>query len=398
VKNTNDSPDVSVDVVILGGGIAGLWLLDRMRRAGFSVALFEADRLGGGQSVASQGIIHGGTKYTFGRVFDSAVRELRQMPERWREGLEGVNGPDLTAARTLSSTTCMWVPRQLGGGVLGAVSRTIMRSRVEPLPRAEWPGALDADSADGSVYELDEVVLDVPSVLQALQANHREWIRKIPDPTGISFAEGGRSLRIGELTIAAQRIVLAAGAGNEDLIERAGIAEVRQQRRPLHQVVVRGMKQPLYAHCVGKSTKPLATVTAHPSGDGDYVWNVGGLIAEDGVVESESVLVERARRELPKLFPGADFSSAGWASFRIDRAEWAGADGRLPGGPVLQPSGSYIVAWPTKLALAPALAERVVALLAEQQLRAGEARTDGLASLPEPEVARPPWERIESWS
>jgi len=394
----NDSPDVAVDVLILGGGIAGLWLLDRLRHAGFSAALLEADRLGAGQSVASQGIIHGGTKYTFGRVFDSAVRELRQMPAIWREGLEGESGPDLTAARTLSSHTCMWVPRQLGGGVLGAVSRTIMRSRVEPLPRAEWPDALDSKAADGSVYALDEVVLDVPSVLEALHAGHRDCIRRIPDPADISFAEGGGSLRVGGLTIAAQRIVLAAGAGNEDLIERAGIAEVRQQRRPLHQVVVKGMKQPLYAHCVGKSTKPLATVTAHPSSAGDYVWNVGGLIAEDGVAQSAEALVERARRELPQLLPGADFGSARWATFRIDRAEWAGADGRLPGGPVLQPSGAYIVAWPTKLALAPALAERIAGLLEEQQLRPAQSRTEALASLPEPEVARPPWERIESWS
>ena len=57
------SQALSTDVLIVGGGIAGLWLNARLRRAGYATLLVEADRLGGGQSVKSQGIIHGGTKY-----------------------------------------------------------------------------------------------------------------------------------------------------------------------------------------------------------------------------------------------------------------------------------------------------------------------------------------------
>src|SRR5690606_11727556 len=53
----------STDVLIVGGGIAGLWLDARLRRAGFATLLVEKGSLGGGQSVKSQGIIHGGTKY-----------------------------------------------------------------------------------------------------------------------------------------------------------------------------------------------------------------------------------------------------------------------------------------------------------------------------------------------
>ena len=107
--------------------------------------------------------------------------------------------------------------------------------------------------------------------------------------------------------------------------------------------------------------------------------------------------LERARRELPKLFPGADFGSAGWASFRVDRAEWAGADGRLPGGPVVQTSGSYVVAWPTKLALAPALAERIVGVLHDQGVRPAASSVEALAALPSPEVAPPPWAEVRTW-
>ena len=396
-------PDVVVDIAIIGGGIAGLWLLDRLRREGFSAALLEADRLGAGQSVASQGIIHGGTKYTFGLMLDSAVKELREMPATWSDCLRGSGGPDLTRARTLSPRTYMWVPRQLGGGVLGAFSRMIMRSRVQALARSEWPDGLDSHSGAGSVYALDELVLDVPSVLAALQSAHRERIRRIPEGRGLSFEErdGNGRLKVGDISLSAQRFVLTAGAGNEELLVHAGLDDVRAQRRPLHQVIVAGMKQPLYVHCVGKSTKPIATVTAHPSSQGDYVWYVGGLIAEDGVAESQAGLIERAKRELPRVFPAADFSAARWATFRIDRAEGATAGGRRPGGPVVHSQGHHIVAWPTKLALAPALCERVVQLLRRQQVRPGPSQAsqiDALDSLPEPSVARPPWEEVEVWS
>jgi glycine/D-amino acid oxidase-like deaminating enzyme len=392
------SPGVVVDVAIFGGGIAGLWLLDRLRHEGFSAALLEADRLGAGQTIASQGIIHGGTKYTFGLMLDTAVKELKAMPETWRDSLGGSGRPDLSRARTLSPRTYMWVPKRVGSGVLGAFSRIVMRSRVQRLQRSEWPAGLDSQAAAGSVYALDEFVLDMPSVLEALKTAHRERIRRIPGRGGLSFADGEGRLRVGDISIAAQRFVLAAGAGNEELLARAGIDDVRHQRRPLHQVMVSGMKQPLYAHCVGRSARPLATITAHPSSEGDYVWYVGGLIAEDGVAETEAHLIQRAQRELPRLFPAADFGDARWATFRIDRAEGAVAGGRRPDGPMIFSRGNFIIAWPTKLALAPALSERVVQLLHRQQVRPGASQIEGLSTLPEPEVARPPWEGVELWS
>jgi len=79
-----------VDVVILGGGIAGLWLLDALHQAGYSALVLNKGDLGQGQSIAAQGIIHGGTKY-FGAT---AVSDLAPMPARWRASLTGKLGPD----------------------------------------------------------------------------------------------------------------------------------------------------------------------------------------------------------------------------------------------------------------------------------------------------------------
>ena len=60
-----------LDALIFGGGAAGLWLLDRLSRDGHHVVLLEARSLGMGQTVASQGIIHGGLKYTLSGLANS---------------------------------------------------------------------------------------------------------------------------------------------------------------------------------------------------------------------------------------------------------------------------------------------------------------------------------------
>jgi len=36
--------------------------------------------------------------------------------------------------------------------------------------------------------------------------------------------------------------------------------------------------------------------------------------------------------------------------------------------------------------------------LREQRIQPGAARLDGLAALPEPTVARPPWDEVAQWS
>ena len=390
------SPDVVVDVAVFGGGIAGLWLLDRLRAAGYSAALFEADRLGAGQTAASQGIVHGGAKYTLGLRRSRAVAALKEMPASWRRSLRGVAGPDLSKARELAAAFHLWIPKQPGGGLLAGFSRSMLHGRVRRLPPSEWPSALGG--AAGSVYALDDFVVDVPSVLEALRAAHTDCIRRLPAGAEPKFAEGEAIAQIGDVRVRAQRVVFAAGAGNAELLARVGLGDVPHRRRPLHQLMVAGMTQPLYAHCAGRSALPLATLTAHPLSPAEYVWYVGGRIAEDGVHENREQLIERARSELPRLFPGADFGKARFATVMVDRAEGAApAAGRLA-GPVVGEQGDFIAAWPSKLALAPALADAVVARLGKRGVRAGESVTEALAALPPAEVARPPWEDVVSWS
>ncbi|MBF2983044.1 FAD-dependent oxidoreductase, partial [Pseudomonas aeruginosa] len=71
---------LSTDILIVGGGIAGLWLNARLRRAGYATVLVESASLGGGQSVKSQGIIHGGAKYALHGALTGASEAIADMP------------------------------------------------------------------------------------------------------------------------------------------------------------------------------------------------------------------------------------------------------------------------------------------------------------------------------
>lgn len=383
--------EVELDVAIIGGGIAGLWALDACRGAGLEAALFERSTLGEGQTIASQGIIHGGAKYTLGLMADSSVSELREMPDVWRAALAGAKGPDLSLARVLSPCTHLWHPKRAGSSLVASFSRRVMRSRVSLLPREEWPEACHSPRGGGHVQQVDELVLDVPSVIDVLRRAHAGRVKRLPRDARIRLRSSPAELEVGDLRVRAQTLVLTSGAGNEGLLDALGIETIRTQRRPLQQVLIAGMHTPLYAHCVGRGTRPLATVTAHPADDGSYYWYVGGELAELGTRLSAEGLIAKAKQTLPSLFPGADFGPARWATHGVDRAEPATADGYKPTGPAIVRVDDVVVAWPTKLALAPALAEMLVDEIRTPGHAPVRARLDGLGRLPDAEVAKPPW-------
>ena len=72
----------STDIVIFGGGIAGLWMLNCLRNQGYQAILLETDKLGSGQTLASQGIIHGGLKYALNGALGGAANIISDMPAR----------------------------------------------------------------------------------------------------------------------------------------------------------------------------------------------------------------------------------------------------------------------------------------------------------------------------
>jgi hypothetical protein len=155
----------------------------------------------------------------------------------------------------------------------------------------------------------------------------------------------------------------------------------------------------LFAHCIGDdfSLTPKLTVTTHPSSDGRTLWYLGGEIAENGVGVADAELISRGQRLLQSLFPWVELADAEWGCLPIDRAEAAMADGKRPDGALFVSEANCLAAWPTKLTLAPALADGVLAELEQHRVLASA--DGGLAlqtlsqHLPPATLAQAHWDR-----
>ncbi|QGZ28675.1 NAD(P)/FAD-dependent oxidoreductase [Stutzerimonas stutzeri] len=385
------SDSLSTDVLIVGGGVAGLWLNARLRRQGYSTLLVDKGALGGGQSVKSQGIIHGGTKYALSGALTGASEAIADMPRRWREALAGGGELDLSGVRVLSDAHYLWSPGTLTGNLTSFFASKAVRSRVGQVKGDQLPPALQDPRFKGKVYRLSELVLDVPSLIARLadlagpallKAERIEPLNENGELTGLIV--DGRAIN-------AQRIVLTAGAGNAELLSALGLALPAMQKRPLHMVVVKAATlKPLYAHCLGGGTKPRLTVTSHPAADGEWIWYLGGDLAEaQGVARDEATQIAAAKKELADLVPWIDLSSAQWATLRIDRAEPAQSAQARPDNAFLAEQGRLLVGWPTKLALAPDFADRVQAALTRDGIHPRP--HPALPDLPPPPVTGPFW-------
>ncbi|AGI26339.1 hypothetical protein H681_22360 [Pseudomonas sp. ATCC 13867] len=388
------SESLSTDILIVGGGIAGLWLNARLRRAGFSTVLVENTALGGVQSMRSQGIIHGGTKYALHGALSGASEAIADMPALWRDCLAGTGEVDLRGVRVLSDAHYLWSPGSLAGNLTSFFASKAVRSRVAQVKGADLPPALQDKAFKGKAYRLTELVLDVPSL-----------IARLAELAGGSLLAGERiealregdklvGLRVDGREIRAQRVVLSAGAGNQALLRELGLERPEMQRRPLHMVLVTAPTlKPLYAHCLGGGPKPRVTVTTHPLSNGDWVWYLGGDIAEaGGVARDEAEQIAEAQRELHKLVPWVDLSAARWATLRVDRAEPAQSNLLRPDSAFLAEDGALLAGWPTKLALAPNFADRVLESLEKNGIR--PQASAALPELPRPALARPVWEEL----
>ena len=74
--------DLHYDLIVIGGGVSGLWLLNHFSQLGYSIALFEKDELGSQQTIASQGMIHGGVKYALSGALNKSSEAIGDMPPR----------------------------------------------------------------------------------------------------------------------------------------------------------------------------------------------------------------------------------------------------------------------------------------------------------------------------
>ena len=385
---------ISTDVLIVGAGVAGLWLNARLRRQGFSTVLVENHSLGGAQTLKSQGIIHGGAKYALHGALTGASEAIADMPRRWREALAGEGELDLSGVRLLSDAHYLWSPGTLAGNLTSFFASKAVRGRVDQVKGDQLPPALQDPRFKGKVYRLAELVVDVPSLVERLAELAGDSLLAGQKVEPLFENERLIGLRVDGLDILAQRIVLSAGQGNAELLTSLEINVPAQQLRPLHMVMVKGPSlKPLYAHCLGGGPKPRITVTTHPAANGEWVWYVGGDIAEaEGVARTPDEQIAAAKKELASLLPWVDLSQAQWATLRVDRAEPAQSGLVRPDNAFLADTGRLLVGWPTKLALAPDFSDRVINALEQDGIKPGN--VPALPDFPRPPLGKTAWEQL----
>lgn len=385
---------ITTEIAIVGGGVAGLWVLNLLRARGIDCRLFEASALGAGQTIASQGLIHGGVKYTLSGATTSASETIAAMPDRWRACLSGEGDIDLSETRVLSDSHYLFADGRATSRLTAFFASRALRGRVRKVTGDGLPEVFRHPAFDGVVYRLNDFVVDTASLLASLAAPHRDRIHY----GALSVGESGQ-LRDGNgADVQAQKTILAAGEGNQRILQAMEIP-VAMQRRPLSQVLVTGNLPRVYAHAVslGSADKPLVTITSHRAANGQTTWYLGGAIAEETARPDEDQK-QAALQLLGHLFPWLDLRETRVGVRRIDRAEPARSEGGRPDAPfvakhVVNSHGDVIVCWPVKLTLAPLLGDMALKEIGVANAGAGEMMTggdqrDGAAA----KIAPAPWE------
>ena len=380
---------IQVDLIIIGGGIVGLWALNQLSKLGYQCVLIEKNQLGCSQSGYSQGIIHGGIKYSLTGSLTKATTSIKDMPSLWQQCLQGQGPIDLTSVKVLSSAHYLWSPQTITGKIAQFLARKSLQGETSLLSPPDYPPIFQHQQFKGSLVAVKETVLDVPSLLQQLAIPHQSRI-----------IQGHATIKDHMVEVAhnqlykfvGKKIILTAGAGNEALCANLPDAP-SMQRRPLHMVTIKlPQLTPTFAHCLGANQLPRLTITSHQQSSGEWIWYLGGQLAEMGIARDQAQQLQTAREELQQLFPWFNWQQATGDSFLIDRAEIKQASGKRPDLPFVGKAGHCIVSWPTKLAFTPLAVEEIIKQLELENIKPSS--ENNLPSFPYPGVLTPSWEHL----
>jgi glycerol-3-phosphate dehydrogenase len=390
---------ITTDVAIIGAGIAGLWLHHRLNQSGYHAVLIENGKIGQGQTLSSQGIIHGGSKYALNGILSKASQVISNMPDHWKSCLDGSGEIDLRKVKKLAEHQLLWSKDRLSSKMVSFFASKALSSRMQPVDNEQRPALFRDPAFKGALYQLDEPVLDVPSLLKALVTPFQQRMLSVPAEANYQWQKSGdniQSLYIDEqYEVQAQHYVLTAGEGNEALLNRLNISKPAMQRRPLQMLLCKSKQadKPLpaiYAHSLGAGSKPIATISSHRNKAGEVIWYLGGNIAEEGVGKDKQTLINEAKTLLHKILPWFELPELDWATHPVNRAEPKQSSLTRPDSAFVSTKGNLHICWPTKLALAPDLSDQMFKQLEKAKLEAGSHKN---ADFEHPEIAETLWDR-----
>ena len=370
---------ITLDILIIGGGIQGLWTFNNLTELGYRVALITDSPLGNGQTLDSQVYKHTGHFYN---NIEMAQR-LKEFSQEWQDFIKASN---LVKAQKQAF---------LGFNRKVAVKWTQMwdqagleYSGIDPqeIPQAFKEGELK----QGCFFHTGETCLHGQELIKNLAEPVKDLIFQ-GQITGFQSNHGlvtevQATIAGKAITFLPKYIVLTAGRGNQHLLNQITKDDVVlhqktkdiQQLRRCQVLVLKGEKLP--------STSCLFPGLQLFSGcrevNGEIIWLV--TYGFDDPIEldiNSKIPVDKKRlqlciKQLQKVMPKIMEMDLDWALYPAVKAESkALGSGLRPNGDFVDNCGlqNVTVCYPTKLSLAPRASKRIAHKI-QDYLGQGEGR------------------------
>ena len=315
-----------VDVVVIGGGVQGLVILDTLIQAGYSCALVTEGDLGEGQTLHSHGFLNTG--------FGMSGRELPEAAAQIVHPFLRARGVTLTGDWAVLPPT----------GLRGLLMRT--RPAFARFPPAHLSEGFSSAFKD-TARTLPDYSFNKRQLVAALSQGREQYIVRGSvtgfrgrDPVeAVALRLAGSNEATQETELRARAVVVAAGCGSKRLL-RILVGATPQLKRIKHRVVqmlcLRAPRGALPVRSVAALSLGLL-LAAHDDGE-RVIWYVtpmrlGGPsfdgVPNDAAAPADPILLRRTWDRLQTLYPplsGIEGLQVGhYAGYRQDIGNWPGA-------------------------------------------------------------------------
>ena len=353
--------------IVVGSGIAALWCANHLQSLGHNVIVLEKQEIGCGQTIFSQGMIHGGAKYSLDGQLSKSTISISDMPLVWRNALDGKGNVDLSNSKKITDFQFLWSSANAASKLLTFFGSKVMSSKMQSINPADHD-PFSSEKFKGSLFKLNEPVVDVQTVLQNLVNNLDNSILNL-EVKKIEFkSDNSVDVTTNKDVINCDEVVLAAGEGNEKILQNSGINIFPMQLRPLAMgaVYLNKIIPDIFGHHLGVSSRPSLTISTHYV-DGNQVLYVGGEVSESGVFLSDFDQKIKIKNSIKSALYWLDLDIKDIKILRVNRAEAKNHNFIKPDTFFCEKYKKAIVCWPTKLAFAPLLSESVVKKISKEK-------------------------------
>ena len=363
---------VEVDVVVIGGGVAGCWVTKELSHAGYATALVSLEGLGGGQTAHSHVYLHRGHLYREearnelsggGSTLTTDLRLASRLWDEWLAGLVG-GGHHLDAAPSTG----------LFGFRSGRDAQDVEAAVWSPLglrSQPVGPPPVLSGSALTAFRRVDARCLDAEALIRALAPRSEAFTVDAAAVTPVIDGTRIEAVRVrtasGELSVRGRATVLAAGAGNRQLLNGfpPGAVPVMRDRPSFMLVVVDDsgpFLEPLSGVFVLNGDDSLFLVSRQEGAR--TAWLLSDACTETDHRDWLAYVLAELREVFPHVWQGREHLQWGWydapkAEVSLDEAFQRQVHSHV----ALHVGDNVVGVWPTKLTLAPLAALDVLEMV-----------------------------------